>query len=222
MNGSSSGSIAVVDSANDVIAAPVSGMPRKLLLVEDDADLREVLKDELEYGGFDVRCASDGQVALETLQGWRPDLIALDLYLPRIDGWEFRVRQRRDPRLATIRVVAMSADPSARAAAVDSDAFIRKPFTGAKLRAVIDGVLLEADQQQLHIDQLAACDRLATLGMLTGGTAHAIHNPLAAVGASVGLPALGLETLLAERRPPVAVADLDEGRRPRPSPAQPS
>src|SRR5258708_35800876 len=185
----------------DVIAAPVNGMPRKLLLVEGDADLREALKDELEYGGFDVRCASDGQVALETLQNWRPDLIALDLYLPRIDGWEFRVRQRRDPRLATIPVVAMSADPSARAAAVDSDAFIRKPFTGAKLRAVIDGVLLEAAQRQLHIDQLAACDRLATLLMLTGGIAHEINNPPAVAGPSLDILGMGLGAPVAQARP---------------------
>jgi two-component system response regulator MprA len=80
-----------------------------VLLVEDEADLREAFSGIIENEGFPVTRASDGVEAFELLTaGLRPCLIVLDLMMPRMDGVEFRRRQRADPTLADIPVVVVS------------------------------------------------------------------------------------------------------------------
>src|SRR5690242_9166848 len=106
------------------------GVSTSLLVVEDDRDVRDSLVEHLRDRGCDVVAAWNGQEALAHLRGNAlPDLILLDLMMPVMDGWQFRVEQKRDPQLASIPVLAMSADPSAQAAAIDAHAFLRKPFT---------------------------------------------------------------------------------------------
>jgi CheY-like chemotaxis protein len=85
-----------------------------LLLVEDDDDTREALAELLEEQGFEVRAARDGSVALQALNevvggGGRCDLVILDLMMPVMNGWDFRLKQKADPRLANIPVLVMSA-----------------------------------------------------------------------------------------------------------------
>ena len=81
-----------------------------VLLVDDDDDIRETLRYLLEDEGFQVREARNG---LEGLGAMRiqppPDIVVLDLMMPVMSGWEFRDRQRGDPRLAAIPVIVMSA-----------------------------------------------------------------------------------------------------------------
>jgi two-component system response regulator MprA len=80
-----------------------------VLLIEDEADLREAFSGIIETEGFSVTRASDGVEAFELLAtGLRPCLIILDLMMPRMDGVEFRRRQRADPMLADIPVVVVS------------------------------------------------------------------------------------------------------------------
>jgi CheY-like chemotaxis protein len=102
-----------------------------ILVVEDDADVRETLVLVLESEGFDVREARDGREALEVLRGgFRPRLILLDLMMPVMNGWEFRAETKRDPQLASIPVVFVSAlePPPDRTAALDAAGFLHKPF----------------------------------------------------------------------------------------------
>src|SRR5437762_11749160 len=81
-----------------------------VLAVEDDFDLRDALVPILEYEGHRVVSAANGQEALERLQTMPPpSLILLDLMMPVMDGEEFRARQLRDPTLASIPVVVVSA-----------------------------------------------------------------------------------------------------------------
>jgi CheY-like chemotaxis protein len=81
-----------------------------ILLVEDDEGNREALRELLEGEGYKVATAADGAAALMWLRaGARPDLILLDLMMPVMNGTEFRAHQRRDPQLADIPVVLMSA-----------------------------------------------------------------------------------------------------------------
>lgn len=85
------------------------GNPGWLLVVDDDHDIRLSLQDVLEVEGYRVITASSGREALEFLrQGLRPELILLDLMMPDVSGWEFRVRQRMEPELASIPVVVVS------------------------------------------------------------------------------------------------------------------
>ena len=84
-----------------------------ILIVEDDADIRELMKIFLEADGYRVNVATDGLDALEELQrGPRPALILLDLMMPRMDGEQF-LKQMRAGRYADIPVVIMSGHPAA-------------------------------------------------------------------------------------------------------------
>ena len=88
-------------------------MPKKrILVVEDDADVREAIVSGLEHAGFEVVAAADGKMALDLLRhGIVPRAIILDLMMPVMDGWEFRRHQLADPTLAAIPVIVLSADP---------------------------------------------------------------------------------------------------------------
>jgi CheY-like chemotaxis protein len=104
------------------------GSPRHILLIEDDADLREALSDALEISGHTVVSAVDGDEGLRRMREHKPDVVVLDLMMPKLDGWQFRVAQRNDPNLAETPVVVMSASSSPTAAAVDADLYLRKPL----------------------------------------------------------------------------------------------
>lgn len=85
--------------------------PGNILIVEDDDDIREALTQILELEGYVVREAVNGREALDmSAKGPTPDLILLDLMMPVMDGWQFRAEQLKDPVLAKVPVVVISAD----------------------------------------------------------------------------------------------------------------
>jgi DNA-binding response OmpR family regulator len=118
--------------------------PSTILIVEDDAEIRETMAVVLEAEGFGVKTASDGKEALDVLrQGAKPGLILLDLMMPGMNGWQFRDEQKRTPEYAKIPVIFVSAlDPeSPRTSGLDGAGFLRKPFDLASLLAVVERVL---------------------------------------------------------------------------------
>ena len=81
-----------------------------ILLVEDEASIREVMEEVLRAEGYGVVCADNGADALATLRGGlRPCMIILDLMMPVMDGWQFRAAQMRDAELLKIPTVVYSA-----------------------------------------------------------------------------------------------------------------
>jgi len=81
-----------------------------ILLVEDEASVREVIEAVLQDEGYRVVCTENGAEALEILRsGLRPCIIILDLMMPVMDGWQFRAAQLRDPELLKIPTVVYSA-----------------------------------------------------------------------------------------------------------------
>jgi CheY-like chemotaxis protein len=85
--------------------------PLSVLIVEDDADIREVLADVLECEGYSVMQAANGEEALWLLRSEPlPSAIVLDLMMPVMNGTEFRVAQLADPRLASIPVIVLTAN----------------------------------------------------------------------------------------------------------------
>jgi CheY-like chemotaxis protein len=110
-----------------------------VLVVDDDPGIQMSLEDVLVDCGYSVAVAENGRDALDYLRrSPAPDVVLLDLMMPVLDGWGFRVAQREDPALRDIPVIVMSA--GAHAAAVEelgAAAFIRKPFSLDDLLALI-------------------------------------------------------------------------------------
>ncbi|MEO8191749.1 MAG: response regulator, partial [Acidobacteriota bacterium] len=105
--------------------------PRKrVLVVEDDPAQRDAVCALLELEGFDWAAAGNGREALDLLHAEAPpDLVLLDLSMPVMGGWEFRVAQLADGGLKGIPVVVLSADrPSELEQSLRPDGFIRKPI----------------------------------------------------------------------------------------------
>ena len=103
---------------------------RSVLVVEDDFDISDTLRDVLLDDGFEVRCAENGAEALAILaRGDPPDVILLDLMMQGMDGFEFRRQQLAHPELAGIPVVVMTATrEAARADQLAAHRWIHKPF----------------------------------------------------------------------------------------------
>src|SRR6516165_1907602 len=116
------------------------GRPDTILVVEDDADVREALATVLETHGYAVVQAENGREALDHLRtGVSCCLILLDLFMPELDGWGFRAEQVQDPALAGIPVIVISADPVAAKRAVTPGivAAMTKPVEFEPLLAIV-------------------------------------------------------------------------------------
>lgn len=109
----------------------VQPAPGYILVVDDDAAIREALTLVLEDEGYTVRSAANGRDALQLLRAGEapPQVILLDLMMPVMSGWDFRAEQQRDPALAAIPVVVLSADRSlqTKAAMVQAQGYLAKP-----------------------------------------------------------------------------------------------
>jgi CheY-like chemotaxis protein len=107
---------------------------RTVLVVDDDSGVRELLTRSLSFEGFDVMEASNGQDALKKLRtGRRPGVIVLDLRMPVMDGWAFRIAQRADPRIARIPVVILSGADAHRFQEIEAVAALEKPVSLSQL-----------------------------------------------------------------------------------------
>ncbi|MCV0404204.1 MAG: response regulator [Chloroflexi bacterium] len=111
----------------------------RILVVEDDEILRETLSEVMSDEGHEVRSAADGQAALDTMTHWEPDVILLDVMMPRMDAHEFRRRQRAGALAGQARVIVVSAarDVASAAERLEADAWLAKPF---RLLEVIEAV----------------------------------------------------------------------------------
>lgn len=106
-----------------------------ILVVDDEADIRDTIAELLADEGYAVEEASDGAEALAKAKGCHPAMVLLDLMMPGMNGWEFRARQRDDPDLAGIPVIVVSA--LGRVPGVDAAGYLQKPFELDDLLSVV-------------------------------------------------------------------------------------
>lgn len=168
-------------SIGDVVSRRTAGCGARVMLIDDDSEICEALTDLLADVGYVPVAYDQAQHALAALERDRlPDVIVLDLMMPGMNGWQFRLEQKRRESLRRVPVVVLSADMSPHAQAIDAAAFVAKPVAFDRLQGVIEGVL--RDQQQL-----AASEGMQALGLSMAGLAHEINNPLSTVLGSLQL-----------------------------------
>ena len=117
--------------------ADPSGGPR-VLVVDDDAGIRDVLCQALTDEGYAVRCAAEGRAGLELLDAWHPHLVLLDLMMPGVDGWTFRARQLASEGAEHVPVIVLSAAyPLLIQEAMQPAAVLGKPFDLDRLLGLV-------------------------------------------------------------------------------------
>lgn len=112
-------------------------MTKHILIVEDQDDNRQILRDLLGSVGYEMSEAADGPAALVAVKTQRPDLILMDIQLPLMDGYEVTRRIKADPDLKNIPIIVVSSyalsgdEPKARIAGCD--AYVTKPYSPREL-----------------------------------------------------------------------------------------
>lgn len=124
----------------------------RVLIVEDQDALREILVLTFSSGPFEVHAATDGQKGLEIARQIHPHLVVTDLRMPRMDGLALTRALRQDPALARVPVIVVTAfaDPGAalQAYGAGANAFFAKPFSPMALREQAEHLLQEAFPRQ--------------------------------------------------------------------------
>ena len=116
-------------------------MSKCILVVEDQADNRRILRDLLVNAGYELIEAESGEEALTAVQAQRPDLILMDIQLPVMDGYETTRRIRADPESKAIPIIAVTSyaltGDEAKALAAGCNAYITKPYSPRALLAKV-------------------------------------------------------------------------------------
>jgi two-component system cell cycle response regulator DivK len=116
-------------------------MTKRILVVEDQEDNRQILRDLLASAGYEMVEAEDGEAAIAQAKSTQPNLILMDIQLPILDGYEATRRIKADPNLKSIPIIvvtsyALSGD-EAKARAAGCDAYVTKPYSPRQLLAKI-------------------------------------------------------------------------------------
>ena len=118
-------------------------MPSRILIADDSQCIRELMDAILSSCGYSVTITVDGQAAWEELASCQPDLILLDIEMPRIDGCEVCRRIKSQPKTQNIPVILISGrqDAADLARGAGADAFLNKPFSISDLRGQVEALL---------------------------------------------------------------------------------
>ena len=123
---------------------------RTVLLVEDDKDIRDSMRELLESEGYEVECGANGQEALDVLQSLKnlPKVILLDLMMPVMDGFTFRERQMLDDRISGIPIVIVTADAqvNAKKARIGASGSLKKPVNIDDILSIVSRFCDEAEE----------------------------------------------------------------------------
>lgn len=120
-------------------------MYKKILFIEDELDQIMMVKMRLEASGYKVVSAADGDEGLKKVHRERPDLILLDIIMPKIDGYEVCKRLKQDPDTRNIPIIGITASGARgteeKCRALGADDFIKKPFESADLITKIKALI---------------------------------------------------------------------------------
>jgi two-component system cell cycle response regulator DivK len=122
-------------------------MTKRILVVEDQEDLRAILRDFLTACGYDIIEAADGSVAVAKARKERPDLVLMDIQLPVLDGYDATRQIKALPGLISTPIIAVSSfamkGDEEKARASGCDGYVTKPYSPVQLLGIIRGYLEE-------------------------------------------------------------------------------
>jgi two-component system, OmpR family, alkaline phosphatase synthesis response regulator PhoP len=136
---------------------------RTVLVVDDEPDVLLLCRVNLEFEGYEVIEAADGEEAMERVRAHRPDVVLLDVMMPKMDGWQVLAAIKDDPELADIPVVMLTAkvqdQDQIRGWSQGAADYITKPFSPLALSQVLQDVLEtdpeeEARRRQMILEKL--------------------------------------------------------------------
>ena len=157
-------------------------MKPRILIVDDDKQSRMLLSIRMETDGYETDCAGDGVEALEKLAGPLPDLILLDLIMPRMNGYQLLKELKDKERTRYIPVLMITGmantDEKIRGLELGAEDFITKPYNMFEVSARIKSFLRNRGLQS----RLRETEKMAAFGEIVDGIAHELRNPLAAIG----------------------------------------
>lgn len=121
---------------------------RKVLVIEDDKDIADLVELVLSTNTYDVRTVIEPEKAFDTVKEFRPDAIILDLMMPKVDGWEIFKMVRNDPELSHIRIAILTAksqgfDEMVGLHIMKAEKYITKPFGKQELLDTINELFQE-------------------------------------------------------------------------------
>lgn len=158
------------------------GIKGKILIVDDDVDTVELLRKRLRHEGYDTAEAYDGEECLERVDEYKPDLIVLDILMPKLDGFAVceRLKAKEETGYTPILMLTAKGDVESRIKGLDigADDYIPKPFAYAELSARVRSLLSRKETRE----RLAEERKSEALGHMIDQLTHEIRNPLVSIG----------------------------------------
>lgn len=120
-------------------------MTKRVLIVDDEPNIVTALEFLLQKNGYEVKVAANGEDALAQLDAFRPQLVLLDVMMPKVSGYEVCQRMRAHPQWRQIKIVILSAKGRevevSKGMSLGADLYVTKPFSSAELVATLDKLL---------------------------------------------------------------------------------
>ena len=136
-------------------------MQKKILVVEDDGNIADLIRIYLEKDGFEVKIAGDGGSAIQMYREYAPNLVLLDVMLPVMDGWQVCSMIRKTGKTPIIMLTAKEeTDDKVHGLELGADDYITKPFEVKELLARIHAVLRRTGGEEEHKGQILSFDKL--------------------------------------------------------------
>ena len=182
----------------------LANAPARILFVDDEPAILNAIRRLLRRDNYEIETACDGVAGLVAFRRFRPSVVVSDHRMPGMTGVEFLTRARAiDPEPVRVVLTGCTDLPAAEAAINEGEVwrFITKPWNDEDLRATVAGA---ADRYRLVFENRILLDKLASIGLLAGGVAHELNNP---IGGILAYSEMLRKDLVAQ---PEIVADLKQ------------
>ncbi len=157
-------------------------MKPRILIVDDNEKSRFLLSEKMTADGYEVETARDGVEGLKKVETFKPDLILLDIMMPRMDGYEMCRRLKSNEETRYISVIMLTArgelDDKVMGLEMGAEDYIVKPYSLVEVSARVKSLL----RVKMLQAKLREAEKLAALGEMVDSIAHEVRNPLVSIG----------------------------------------